>query len=245
MEQKIMNATNSDIVSLGNGLFRDPRAQSLWRQEPRNMATTTLVSSGTILGGYYGHQLAFINWLGASNTGAMWVIYLEPSTSENWLGYEAKHFPTAHAVPADDSPWSSHIASLRKDMGLPVSELVQALQVSRQTYYDWLSGELPNLNNQKRIADLAVIASAWQALNLGDMRRYWQLPEPSAAASLREYLTGSNLAIEDFHLIIGRLGLGRRLLPARASKPRLNPGKQSRPNYGVRKAWHAEPDDKD
>lgn len=240
-----MNATNSDIIPLKNGLFSDPQAYTLWRQEPRNMAMTTLVSSGTIFGGYYGRQFAFTNWIEAPNTGAMWVIYLEPSTSENWLGYEAKHFPTAHAVPADDSPWSAHIASLRKDLGLPVGELVQALQVSRQTYYDWLSGELPNLNNQKRIAELAVIASAWQALNLGEMRRYWQLPAPSAGASLREYLTGANLAVGDFHSIVGGLGLGRRVLPARASKPRINPGKPSRPNYGVRKAWHVESDDKD
>ena len=240
-----MNATDSDTIPLGNGLFRDPRAHTLWRQEPRNMATTTLVSSGTIFSGYDGHQLAFINWLGVSNTGAMWVIYLEPSTSENWLGYEAKHFPTAHAVPADDSPWSDHIASLRKDFGLPVGELVQALQVSRQTYYDWLNGELPNLNNQKRIAELATIASAWQALNLGEMRRYWQLPAPSAGASLREYLTGANLAVGDFHSIVRRLGLGRRVLPARLSKPRIDPVKPTRPNYGVRKAWHVESDDKD
>jgi transcriptional regulator with XRE-family HTH domain len=240
-----MNATNSDIIPLTNGLFGDPRPYALWRQEPRNVAMTTLVSSGTIFGGYYGDQFAFANWFGEPTTGAMWVIYLEPSTPESWLGYESKHFPTAHAVPADDSPWSDHIASLRKDLGLPVGELAQALQVSRQTYYDWLNGELPNLNNQKRIAELATIASAWQALNLGEMRRYWQLPAPSAGASLREYLTGAYLAVGDFHSIVRRLGLGRRVLPARVSKPRIDPVKPTRPNYGVRKAWHVESDDKD
>lgn len=238
-----MSNTGTAIVSKGHGLPGDLYKFPLWRPPVLPSEMTTLASSGTYCGREINPLYALI-WPVVPNTGGMWVLYFEPSPPENWLSYEAKSTPTVHPVPVGQSPWSVHIVSLRKDLGLPVGVLVEALRISRQTYYDWLGGEVPNLNNQKRIADVAAIGTAWAALGLGEMRRYWQLPAPSAGANLRQFLTGADLSIEGFQSIVGRLGLSRRLLPARVSKPWPIPGKPPR-RHGNRKAWHVERDDKD
>ena len=159
--------------------------------------------------------------------------------------FRTQQFPAALARdPPFNSPWIDHINRLREDLGLSVGALVEALGVSRQTFYDRVRGELPNSSNQVRIGTLASIASEWSALGLGPMSRDRQLPGCSPGASLRNLLSDPNASVTDFLRLVSQLGLARRLLPPRSSKPRLISAttRTKRRTVG-RKPWHIESDD--
>lgn len=236
-------AGRRDWTASGTSGYAQP--PTLWRPAscPRSATATAVVSSGTVLG--HIPLRAYVYGANAATTGAMYVLAFEAAEYDVLLRCAAQSFPTLFSVAVDESSWAAHVSALRKDLGLSVGALVEALGVSRQTYYDWLRGEDPNPNNQKRIAALAAIAMAWSALSRGAMARYWQLPAPKGV-SLREFLTRPEIPVEEFNEVVAGLGLTRRLLPLRTTTPRVStikPGTQR--IHGVRKPWHVEPDDQD
>jgi hypothetical protein len=140
--------------------------------------------------------------------------------------------------PASTSPWAAQIQSLRENLGLPITALVEALCVTRPALYSWLRGEQPNRSNQQRIRVLAEVAQAWRMLNLGPMSRHWNVPARSGGADLRSTLTHPDLSPETFHAVLKTLGIGQRLLPARASTPvLLDRSAKAGRSYARRKAW--------
>jgi hypothetical protein len=132
------------------------------------------------------------------------------------------------------------LRSLRFDFRfeLPITALVEALCVTRPALYSWLPGEQPNRSNQQRIRVLAEVAQAWRMLNLGPMSRHWNVPARSGGDDLRSTLKHPDLSPEKFHAVLKTLGIGQRLLPARASTPVLldRSAKAGRPS-ARRKAW--------
>jgi hypothetical protein len=233
---------------IASGTRGSAQAPVLWRPAsyPRSSTATSVVSSGTVIGHTPVSAHSFVYGINAATTGGMYVLAFKASVPDALFQYATESFPTLFAVAVHESPWTAHVSALRKDLGLPVGALVEALGVSRQTYYDWLRGEAPNPNNQKRIASLAAIAMSWSALGRGAMTRYWHLPAPPEVVGLREYLTGPDISVEQFQIVVARLGLARRLLPPRTTKPRVGTSKPgSQRKYGVRKPWHVEPDERD
>jgi transcriptional regulator with XRE-family HTH domain len=247
MDSEIFCVTDRhDWIASGTSGYAQP--PTLWRpaSRPRSATATALVSSGTVLGHTPLRAYMCVYGASAATTGAMYVLAFETAEHDALLRCAAESFPTLFSVAVNESPWAAHVLALRKDFGLSVGALVEALGVSRQTYYDWLRGEDPNPNNQKRIAALAAIAIAWSALGRGAMARYWQLPAPPKGVGLREFLARPTIPIEEFHEVVAHLGLTRRLLPLRTTKPRVRsvkPGTQR--IHGVRKPWYVEPDDRD
>jgi len=159
--------------------------------------------------------------------------------SSNRLRFHDEQFPQVIAdPPASPAPWAAEIQSLRENLGLPITALVEALHVTRPALYSWLRGEQPNRSNQQRIRLLAEVAQAWQMLNLGPMSRYWNVPTPSGGTDLRSTMTDPELSVETFHAVLKTFGIGRRLLPPRASTPVLldRSTKAGQP-YPRRKAW--------
>jgi transcriptional regulator with XRE-family HTH domain len=247
MDSEIFCVTDRhNWVASGTSGYAQP--PTLWRpaSRPRSATATVLASSGTVLGHTPLRAYMCVYGANAATTGAMYVLAFEAAGHDALLRCAAESFPALFSVAVNESPWAAHVSALRKDLGLSVGALVEALGVSRQTYYDWLRGEDPNPNNQKRIAALAAIAMAWSALGRGAMARYWQMPAPPKGGSLREFLARPEIPIEEFHEVVARLGLTRRLLPPRTTKPRvrsIKPGAQR--IHGVRKPWYVEPDDRD
>jgi transcriptional regulator with XRE-family HTH domain len=233
---------------IASGTSGYAQAPTLWRPAscPRSSTATSLVSSGTVLGHTSLRAYMYVYGTSAATTGAMYVLAFDTNIHESLIGSVTETFPTLFSVAVNESPWTAHVTALRNDLGLPVGALVETLGVSRQTYYDWLRGEIPNPNNQKRIAALAAIAMAWSALGRGAMARYWQLPAPPETLSLRGFLTGPEISVDQFKDVISRLGLTRRLLPPRTTKPRVRLSKPfGQRNYGLRKPWNVEPDEHD
>jgi len=247
MDSEIFCVTGrNDWIASGTSGFN--HAPTLWRpaSHPKSGAATALVSSGTVVGHTPLRALMYSYGAKAATTGAMYVLAFDAPEHDSLLRLAVESLSTLFSVAVNESPWSAHVSALRRDLGLPVGDLVEALGVSRQTYYDWLRGEDPNPNNQKRIAALAGIAMEWSALGRGTMARYWRLPAPPRGVGLREFLTRPDISIPDFHEVVAQLGLARRLLPPRTSKPRVNASKPgSRPIHALRKPWRVEPDDRD
>jgi hypothetical protein len=78
------------------------------------------------------------------------------------------------------------------------------------------------------------------------MARYWQLPAPPKGIGLRDFLAKPELSVEEFHDVVAHLGLTRRLLPPRTTKPQARENKPAiKQAHGVRKPWHVEPQDRD
>ena len=177
-------------------------------------------------------------------TGAMiWIVDAEDICDGTNFLIAGRGFPQLISdVVAAPSPWKDEVDRLRRALGLPITGLVEALQVTRPTFYEWLRGEQPNRSNQARIRVLAEIARVWSSLNLGPMSRYWNLPMPSASADLRAVLTNSELSLEQFNTAVAHLGIGKRLLPARTSKPpgSAHAGGETK-HRSRRKAWGTTP----
>ncbi len=245
MDSEIFCVTDRhDWIASGTSAYAQP--PTLWRpaSHPRSATATVLISSGTVLG--HTPLRAYVYGANTATTGAMYVLAFEAGVHDALLRCTAESFPTLFSVAVKESPWAAHVSALRNDLGLPVGALVEALGVSRQTYYDWLRGEDPNPNNQKRIAALAAIAMAWSALGRGVMARYWQLPAPPKGVGLREFLARPEIPVEEFHDVVARLGLTRRLLPPRMTKPRARSAKPgTKRTHGLRKPWYVEPDERD
>jgi hypothetical protein len=182
--------------------------------------------------------LGFIEQSGATG-GRVVIRDNEQIARSNRFRFHEDQFPQVIAdPPASTSPWAAEIQSLRENLGLPITALVEALRVTRPALYSWLRGEQPNRSNQQRIRVLAEVAQAWRALNLGPMNRHLNVPAPSGGADLRSTLTHPDLSLETFHAVLKTLGIGQRLLPARTSTPVLlgRSAKAGR-SYAPRKAW--------
>jgi hypothetical protein len=163
----------------------------------------------------------------------------EQFAPSNQLRFHEDQFPQVIAdPPPSTSPWAAKIQSLREHLGLPITALVEALRVTRPALYSWLRGEQPNRSNQQRIRVLGEIAHVWRMLNLGPMSRHWNVPAPSGGADLRSTLTRADLSLETFQTVLTTLGIGQRLLPARASTPvLLDRSAKAGRSYARRKAW--------
>ena len=232
---------------IASGTSGSTQIPLLWRPppSPQKATTTSLASSGTVASHAPLRAYASIFGIATAATGAMYVIAFKVGEQSMQHQWAADRFPALIESAVVESPWTKHIIALRNDLGLAVGALVEALGVSRQTYYDWLRGEIPNPNNQRRIAALATIASAWVTYGRGPMNRYWQLPTQPEIVGLREFLIGQTISVEQFRIVVANLGLSRRVLPPRTTKPRtVTNGANSR-RYGARKAWHVEPKESD
>lgn len=140
----------------------------------------------------------------------------------NRLRFYEDKFPQVIADQnASSSPWAVEIQFLRENLGLPITAMVEALNVTRPVLYSWLRGAQPNRSNQQRIRVLSEVAEVWRKLNLGPMGRYWNVPAPTAGANLRSTLMRADVSVDIFQVMLGKLGIGERLLPARTSKPVL------------------------
>lgn len=157
----------------------------------------------------------------------------------NRLRFHEEKFPQVIADQnANSSPWAAEIRSLRANLGLPITALVEALGVTRPAFYSWLRGEQPNRSNQQRIRTLSEIADEWRKLNLGPMNRYWNVPPPSGGGDLRSALMRGDISLDVFRAVLQKLGIGERLLPARASKPVvLDRAAKAGRSSARRKAW--------
>jgi hypothetical protein len=70
------------------------------------------------------------------------------------------------------------------------------------------------------------------------MSRHWNVPAPSGGADLRSTLMRADLSLEAFQAVLKTLGIGQRLLPARASTPvLLDRSAKAGRSYARRKAW--------
>lgn len=239
----VTNQTNW-IASGTSGSMQIP---VLWRPptSPQKPTTTSLASSGTVAGHASLRAYASLFDVATAATGAMYIIAFNAGEQSMQHQWAADSFPALIESAVVESPWTKHIIALRNDLGLAVGALVEALGVSRQTYYDWLRGEIPNPNNQRRIAALAAIGTAWVTFDRGPMNRYWQLPTQPGIVGLREFLISQTISVEQFRTVLTNLGLGRRVLPPRTTKPRTVTNDAHSRRYGSRKAWHVEPKESD
>ena len=161
------------------------------------------------------------------------------TTAANTLHFYEGEFP--EIVPDQDaapSPWATEVRELRANLGLPITALVEALNVTRPAFYSWLRGEQPNRSNQQRIRLLAEVANVWRKLNIGPLSRYWNLPAPPGSSDLRSLLMREDLSLDLLQETLKKMGIGQRLLSPRKSKPLLiEREKKTGRSYAPRKAW--------
>lgn len=86
-------------------------------------------------------------------------------------GYKISHFDTATKYDSVAERTSIEDLGRIKEIFRPtVSDLANAFDVSRQTIYNWLAGEIPSLENADRLADLARAADVLAAEGIIDLQ---------------------------------------------------------------------------
>jgi hypothetical protein len=232
-----------DFVTHSERPFFEESAGS--RPPPRYAAFVALRDAyGRIQPAWSPQGIGFIEQTGAVQ-GRVIIRDADHVASENRLRFHEGQFPQVVAEPdASPSPWAAELHELRENLGLPITALVEALNVTRPAFYAWLRGEQPNRSNQRRIRVLSEVSEFWKGLNVGPMSRHWNLPAPSGGADLRATLMRADLSSEIFRSVLEKMGIGRRLLPPRASRPvLLDRASKAHRSFARRKAWGTTPDD--
>lgn len=100
----------------------------------------------------------------------------------------------------------AQISSLRKMMGLNISEIAEILHVSRPTIYGWVDSEISLRNDhQVRLNDIYDICVFWTKKEIGYLTTYLHKKSNNQSKSLFMMLSEKKLDIDNIYYLLDRI----------------------------------------
>jgi hypothetical protein len=133
-----------------------------------------------------------ITLLGALGTGNIQPLDFNPYQQNTQIISTSSHGINAVQI---------QLETLKKSLGLTISQLAAILLVSRPTIYDWFENEdsKPQIANQTRLNQLETIAEFWKQKNLGRLGSYLHRPTGNEKSSLFTFLIAASLNENKIH----------------------------------------------
>lgn len=101
---------------------------------------------------------------------------------------------------------NNQIDSLRKVMGLNISDIAAVLHVSRPTVYQWLASEVSIRNShQERLNDIYDICLFWSRKKVGGLTAYLHKRMNNSSKSLIEVLADDRLDKNKIHYLLNQI----------------------------------------
>ena len=176
------------------------------------------MQNGTTLGfssKYIAVSAAILSALLAVGTGGIAdasAISIDCGTCYDALGSKPARDISLLLAPVESMSTPIQLATIRANFRISVVEVASILEVSRQTFYDWISErQTPNIDNRRIIDRLYMSSLIWSNAtveNQSTTRRKFDDKGP-----LLELLKRNDVSFEETAYSIKQLGLARNLVP--------------------------------